>query len=79
MTSVRQKSIILPCAIGDEVWIIRNYNGKPTPMRGKVFQMYFTDEMELTITVKGAARGKWGEQVFPTLEEASAAIEIKEG
>ena len=36
--------------------------------------MFFTDDMELCIVVKGVARGKWGETVFATYEEAEERI-----
>lgn len=76
MTEInRQKSENeLPCKIGDTVWCIRNYNGKPRPKEGKVSEMYYIEDMSLTIVVKGVARGKWGKDVFATEEEAIKKI-----
>lgn len=69
----------LPCRIGDRVWAIRNYKGVKIPKEGIVSQMFFTDDMELVICVKGAARGLWGKTVFATQEEAAAAIAKRKG
>ena len=63
-----------PCKIGDEAWIIRNYKGKPTPQKGIVSDISFTDDMELAIAVKHIGRGRWGVNIFPTYEEAEKAL-----
>lgn len=68
-------AVELPCKIGDTVWIARRYKCHKTPRCGVVSEMFFTDDMELCIVVKGVARGKWGVHVFGTCEEAQAAIE----
>lgn len=69
----------LPCRIGDRVWAIRNYKGVKIPKEGIVSQMFFTDDMELVICVKGAARGLWGKTVFATEEETAAEIAKRKG
>lgn len=69
----------LPCKIGDRVWAIRNYKGVKIPKEGIVSQMFFSDDMELVICVKSAARGLWGKTVFATEEEAAAAIAQRKG
>lgn len=68
-------AVELPCKIGDKVWIARRYKCHKKPRWGVVSEMFFTDDMELCIVVKGVARGKWGVDVFATYEEAEAQIE----
>lgn len=68
-------AVELPCKIGDKVWIARQYKCHKRPRCGIVSEMFFTDNMELCIVVKGVARGKWGVDVFATYEEAQAEIE----
>lgn len=74
------KLIELPCCIGDAVWIIRSYQSAKHAKKGFVSEMRIisdklsmTDELKILITVKGIARGYWGENVFATFEEAEAA------
>ena len=68
----------IPCSIGDNVWIIRKYKGKPTARRGVVSEMYFVgNEMKLAIVVSGIARGEWGVSVFATQDEALDKISRK--
>ena len=67
----------LPCKIGDAVWCVRSFHGHQHPQMGVVSEMLFTKEMKLQITVKYVGRGQWGEKIFPTYEEAEAAIKEK--
>ena len=63
--------ISLPCKVGDEVWAIRSYNHIKFPAKGEVGEIYFADKsMTPCIVVKGINRGKWGEKVFATFEDA---------
>ena len=64
----------LPCKIGDRVWAIRNWKGVPNASEGIVSEMFYTKDMELMIVVKHISRGKWGETVFATQEDAEAHI-----
>lgn len=68
-------AVELPCKIGDEVWFARQYKCHKHPRKGVVSEMYFGDDMSLHIVVKSIGRGKWGERVFGTCEEAQAAID----
>ena len=71
----KNNSIDLPCKIGDIVYVIRHYReGIQHVQKGIVHEMYFTDDMELCISVKHIARGKWGETIFPTKEAAESAL-----
>ena len=70
-------SIRIPCKEGDEVWVLRNYQGVRHPQRGIVSGLTITRDLRLLITVKHIARGEWGKAVFATYEEAAQAI--KEG
>ena len=68
-------AVALPCKMGDEVWgIRRNGSHGKKAVKGKVFQMFFGDDMRLCICVKGVCRGEWGKNVFATQEEAENAI-----
>lgn len=71
-------AVELPCKIGDKVWAARRYKCHKRPRWGIVSEMFFTDDMELCIVVKGVARGKWGVDVFATYEEAQAEIERRD-
>ena len=66
--------IELPCRIGDWVWIVRNYSGMIKPTHGRVREMFFTSDMKLRIAVRNIGQGEWGKDIFPTKEEAIAAI-----
>ena len=71
-------AIELPCKIGDTVWFAKQYKCHKHPRQGVVSEMYFVkegDEMFLHVVVKSIGRGKWGERVFGTCEEAQAAID----
>ena len=67
-------SMSIPCKIGDEAWVIRNYKGTPRPQKGIVSEIYFTDDMELIFVVKHITRGRWMKAVFPTKEAAEEEI-----
>lgn len=68
----------LPCKIGDEVFCIRSYNGKTShASKGKVTQMYYTDDMQIVVVVERIGRGLWGERIFATEEEAQKSIEAE--
>jgi hypothetical protein len=71
-------AVELPCKIGDKVWVSRRYKCHKRPRWGIVSEMFFTEDMELCIVVKGVARGKWGVDVFATYEEAQAEIERRD-
>lgn len=71
--------IELPCKVGDIVWIIRNYHGIKRAQQGTVYEMYFTKEMKLMITVKYIGRGEYGKTIFATKEEAEAKLAEMEG
>ena len=67
-------AVTLPCKIGDTVWGVRRYRGILVPQQGKVSEMLFTPDMELSIVVRHICRGKWGKKVFATREAAERAI-----
>lgn len=69
------KPMLPPCKIGDTVWGIRKNGTGIKAASGKVFQMYYGEDMSICICVKGVSRGRWGEKVFPTKEDAEKAIE----
>lgn len=67
-------AIRVPCREGDQVWVIRNYQGVKHPQQGTVSELTITKDLRLMITVKHIARGEWGKEVFATYEEARRAI-----
>lgn len=77
-TALAVDAVELPCKIGDTVWCIRNFHGHKHPQEGIVSEMLFTKEMKLLIRVKYVGCGHWGKKIFPTQEEAEAAINKKE-
>lgn len=68
-------TVELPCKIGDKVWTVRCYKGIYKPQEGFVSEMYFLPNMELQIVVKHVGRGRWGEKIFSTYEEAKRKAE----
>lgn len=68
------KLVALPCKVGDEVWVIRNYKGTNVPLCGTVREMVYLEDMRLGIAVKHVGRGFWGVNIFATREEVEAAL-----
>lgn len=64
----------LPLKIGDRAYTIVNYKGTKKIKIGVVSQMYFSEEMELVISVKNICRGLYGKKVFKTYLEAYEAL-----
>ena len=64
-------AIAFPCKVGDEVWCLRNNK----PVKGTVTEIYFRDNMDMCIVVRRLCRGRWGERIFATEQEAQAAID----
>lgn len=69
--------IELPCKIGDKVYIIRNHRGIYHVHSGFVTQMYFLPNMELNVTVGNIGRGRVGEKVFLTYDDAERKVREK--
>lgn len=65
---------ILPCAIGDAVWGIRNHKGHVCAHHGFVSEMYYSKDMKLIIVIKNICRGEFGKSVFHTREQAEKAL-----
>jgi hypothetical protein len=70
---VHERTVKLPCQIGDWVWIVRNYSGMIKPTNGRVKAMFFTNDMKLRIAVRNIGQGEWGKDIFETQEEAMEA------
>lgn len=64
----------IPCKIGDVAWGIRNYKGVPRAQKGFVNEIFFTNRMELRVSIKHVCLGEWGKKIFATEEECIAAI-----
>ena len=62
-----------PCKIGDEVFGIKR-SWRPSVLKRKVTQIFYSDDMELCAVVENVCRGKFGETVFLTREEAEEAL-----
>lgn len=69
------KAVPPPCKVGDEVWCVRNTKVYNKPVKGVVTEIYFRDNMDMCIVVRRLCRGRWGERVFATEQEAQAAID----
>lgn len=62
---------MIPCKIGDTVYVIRNHHGTKKIHSGTVSQMFYVgEEMRLCIVVYKVGRGSWGKEIFPSYEEA---------
>lgn len=70
-----KNTIQLPCKVGDEVWCVRDTRVYNKPVKGTVTEIYFRDNMDMCIVVRRLCRGRWGERVFATEQEAQAAID----
>ena len=68
-------AIVLPCKVGDDVWCVRDTRVYNKPVKGTVSEIYFRDNMDMCIVVRRLCRGRWGERVFATEQEAQAAID----
>lgn len=68
-------TVTLPCRLGDKVYGIKNRGGNLSIASGFVNEMYFVDDMKLAITIRNICRGEWGKHIFPTYEEAKAALD----
>lgn len=68
-------AVALPCKVGDEVWCVRDTRAYNKPVKGIVTEIYFRDNMDMCIVVRRLCRGRWGERVFATEQEAQAAID----
>lgn len=71
----RSLNVQLPCKVGDEVWCVRDTRVYNKPVKGVVSEIYFRDNMDMCIVVRHLCRGRWGERVFATEQEAQAAID----
>lgn len=74
-----QEGRVVPCKIGDTVWVVANYRGSKTIKQGVVSQMFFLANMRLCICAQGIRRGEWGKVIFPTREAAEARVAEMEG
>ena len=74
----RQALIVeLPCKIGDTMWGIRDWRGKPCIRQGTVSEMFFNNDMQIIIVLYGICRGLLGKKIFCTFEEAERALKMK--
>lgn len=69
------EAVPLPCKVGDEVWCLRDTRVYNKPVKGVVSEIYFRDNMDMCIVVRRLCRGRWGERVFATEQEAQAVID----
>lgn len=69
------EAVPIPCKVGDEVWCLRDTRVYNKPVKGTVTEIYFRDNMDMCIVVRRLCRGRWGERVFATEQEAQAAID----
>lgn len=61
----------VPLRMGDEAFVLRSFHGHFVPKKGRVSEMYFTDNMQVCYILKGVGRGLYGSKVFKTEEECS--------
>ena len=63
-----------PCRMGEMLWGIRTYRGTKKVVQGVVSEMFFTRDMQLCIVLRSVCRGRYGEKVFRTYEEAAKKL-----
>lgn len=71
----KSKVIDVPCKIGDTAWCIRRYKKGKQRIQGIVDGLWISKDMKLIVNVRHVGFGVWGERIFPTKEEALAAIQ----
>lgn len=71
----RERFVELPCKVGDEVWCIKRYSRGYQVVNGRVNELYFTEGMQLGISVYHVTKGQWGKKIFATRKEAEEAFE----
>lgn len=78
LQEVKDRSVELPCNVGDTVWCIRELSGRRHLVSsGKVAEIVLT-EKDPYIVVRHLHKGYFGKTVFHTFAEASAALERME-
>ncbi len=73
----KDKSTILelPCKVGDTAYVIRYFHSVRRIQSGTIGFLNITADGKLYAEVKYVGRGRIGEKVFLTREEAEAALE----
>ena len=65
----------IPCSIGDTVWVVRSHGAQRLISQGVVKEIMFVGEkMDLCIVVGRLTRGRWGEKIFSSKQEAERAL-----
>ena len=59
---------------GEKAWCIRLYHSRKTASQGIISEIFFDRDMDIVYVVKGIGRGRFGEKVFKTKEEADRKI-----
>lgn len=76
---ILENSIIPQCKIGDTAYGIRRFHSVPKIQEGKISEMYYLlPDMSLQIVIKYVCRGKIGESIFLTREDAEKALKERE-
>lgn len=69
--------IVLPCKVGDAVWVVRKFGGNKRIDCGNVSEIVITDKPQIKVKRVGKgtiANGEFGKTVFRTAEEAEQAL-----
>lgn len=73
-----KKLIRLPCRIGDKVWCIRKFSGYRRIISEGTVTEIVLNEAGTWIVVKNLHRGKFGQTVFSSADDAQDALERME-
>lgn len=56
-------------------YILRCYTGHWHIRSGRISEIIAQPDGSLSVCIFGVCRGRWGEKVFPTFQEAAQALE----
>lgn len=70
-----QMTVNLPCKIGDNCWAVKRTQAGKRIFQTVVSEMYFDFHMNLIVVGRRVCRGKVGESIFMSFQEAHVYLE----
>ena len=61
--------------INETGYVLRCYTGHWHIRSGRISEIIAQPDGSLSVCIFGVCRGRWGEKVFPTFQEAAQALE----
>ena len=72
---MEKMTVEIPCKIGDTCWAIRRTQGGKRIFQTGVSEMYFDFHMNLIVVARRVCRGKIGNDIFLSFQEAHEFLE----